>query len=109
MTIDNPDRSVTHRVEGDMSIYRAEALKRELLDALQRSDELELDLSGITEFDTTGLQLLLLLAREAHAAGKPLRLAGVGAVVAEVFGLLRLVPEQGPDGPLFGIFAGVRS
>ncbi len=78
--------SVSHRLalEGDMTIYHATALKEQLLHALDEHDRLELDLSGVTEIDTAGCQILVLARREADRLGKPLQLAGVSASVAEV-------------------------
>ena len=49
------------------------------------ADRLELDLSRVDEIDSAGLQLLLLLRREAQAQGKPF---GVGARSAAVDDLL---------------------
>jgi anti-anti-sigma regulatory factor len=47
-----------------MTIYQAQAQKEQLLAALAATEHLELDLSAVTEMDTAGLQLLLLLKRE---------------------------------------------
>lgn len=63
-------------VEGSMTIYDAVADKKILLDALDNSLELEIDLSGVTGMDTAGVQLLALVKREALKAGKALRLTG---------------------------------
>lgn len=62
-------------VDGALTIYEAAASKKILIDALAGAGELEIDLSQVTEIDTAGMQLLVLLKREAQAAGKPLRLA----------------------------------
>lgn len=75
---------------GEMTIYRAAELKPALLDALGQSEEIEIDLAGVGEMDTSGVQLLMLLKREAAAAGKTLRLAGHSPAVLEVFELLGL-------------------
>jgi len=61
-------------MEGPMTIYEAAENKRMLLEALGRASELEIDLSGVTEMDTAGIQLLLLAKREAAKAGKAVRL-----------------------------------
>ena len=62
-------------MEGAMTIYEAAQNKRTLLEALERNAEIEIDLSGVTEMDTAGIQLLILAKREATAANKVLRLA----------------------------------
>jgi anti-anti-sigma factor len=76
--------------EGEMTIYQVSELKPALLDALAHSDEIELDLSAVSELDTSGVQLLMLMKREALATGKALKLSGHSAAVLEVFELLGL-------------------
>jgi anti-sigma B factor antagonist len=73
-----------------MTIYHAAELKPALFDALARSDAIELDLSAVSELDTSGVQLLMLLKREAVAAGKSLTLTGHSPAVLEVFEILGL-------------------
>ena len=54
----------------DLTIYHALEQKATLLDALDHTDDLELDLSPVAEIDTAGLQLLILLKKEAQRSGK---------------------------------------
>lgn len=54
----------------DLTIYHALDQKQMLLDALNARSELELDLSGVREIDTAGLQLLVMLKKEALRTGK---------------------------------------
>ncbi|MBX3350214.1 MAG: STAS domain-containing protein [Nitrospira sp.] len=61
-------------VAGEMTIYSALELKPRLLGALRGSNRLELEVDGVTEVDTAGLQLLFLLKREATATGKEMEL-----------------------------------
>lgn len=84
------DDHLSLHAEGDMTIYHAAELKPVLLAALEESDKIELDLSAVTELDTSGVQLLMLIKREAVAAGKALKLCGHSAAVLEVFELLGL-------------------
>ncbi|GHA80904.1 STAS domain-containing protein [Cognatilysobacter bugurensis] len=58
------------RLEGDLTISRAAELKAHLLDALV--GPLEVDLSGVTAIDGAGLQLLVMLGREAARRGVPI-------------------------------------
>ena len=62
-------------IDGAMTIYDAVANKNALLEALSATAELEIDLARVTEMDTAGVQLLVLVKREAQKAGKALRLA----------------------------------
>ena len=75
---------------GEMTIYNAAELKPALLHALDEGKEIEIDLAGISEMDTSGVQLLMLMKREAVVAGKALKLARHSPAVLEVFELLRL-------------------
>lgn len=64
---------VTRRAfAGDFTIYRVAELKAGLLDLLAEAERIELDLSGVERMDSAGCQLLMLVKREASAAGKTL-------------------------------------
>lgn len=73
---------------GELTIYRAAELQQQLQAALQHGGgSLEVDLSGVTELDTAGLQLLIALKKSAQEAGGQLSLTGHSAAVIEVFEL----------------------
>ena len=57
-------------IQENMTIYQAQAQKDLLLSALAGTDSLELDLSRVAEIDTAGLQILMLVKREAARGGK---------------------------------------
>jgi anti-sigma B factor antagonist len=83
--------ATTLRLDGELTIYRAAELKAELLEALEAApDALEVDLSGVSEIDSAGVQLLMLAKRRAQAVQRTLRLVGHSAAVVEVFELLDL-------------------
>jgi anti-sigma B factor antagonist len=90
MTTADQQDSAALRIEGEMSIYRAAELKQILLDALKASPTLDVDLSGVTEFDTAGLQLLMLAKKTAQQAGGDLRLSAHSPAVVDVLELLNL-------------------
>lgn len=75
------------RVEGEMTIFRAAELKPQLLcsPALQ-----SLDLVGVTEIDTAGVQLLLMARRAAQAEGGKLELVASSPAVDDVLALLNV-------------------
>lgn len=78
-----------------LTIYNATAMKQVLLDPLGQASELELDLSQVEEMDSAGLQLLVLLKREAGAAGKRVNLSGHSAAVIRVFDLYNMAAYFG--------------
>ena len=77
--------SQTLRIEGELTIYRAMELKPLLF---AQPPVTELDLSGVTEFDSAGLQLLMLAKKMALAQGRPLALVRPSPVVTQVLELL---------------------
>lgn len=85
----------TLRIDGELSIYRAAELKPVLLQAVESSPVLEIDLSGVVEFDTAGVQLLLLAKRCATERGHELRLVRHSAAVVDVLQLLDLAAHFG--------------
>lgn len=82
--------SRTLRIEGELTIYRAEELKQVLLGTTADSAPLELDLSAVTEIDTAGVQLLMLAKKTALAQQRELRLVAHSPAVTDVFELLNL-------------------
>jgi anti-anti-sigma factor len=76
------------RVEGELTIYRAAELKDSLLAAVAAHASVEVDLSGVTEFDTAGVQVLILAKRAAKAREGQLHLVGHSPVVLDVMDLL---------------------
>ncbi len=78
------------KVDGDMTIYHAQELKDELLAYADASAGLDLDLSGVEELDSVGIQILLLLKKAADGEKKNLLISACSAAVREVLGLYRL-------------------
>lgn len=75
-------------IDGEMTIYRAADLKQELVDAVRKNPVLEVDLAGISELDTAGLQVLMVAKQAAAAAGHRLHLVAHSAAVIEIFEML---------------------
>ncbi|RZT05937.1 anti-anti-sigma factor [Duganella sp. CF402] len=78
-------------LDGELTIYRAADLKVTVLDALRKTRVLEIDLSGVTELDTAGLQVLMLAKQTATADQRELRLLQHSPAVVEIFEMLDLV------------------
>ncbi len=74
-------------IEGDFTIFVAEAIKARLLEALNEGGEIEVDLSGVSEMDSAGLQLMVAAKREAAAQEKALRFAGHSQAVLNTMDL----------------------
>lgn len=87
--------SQTLSLAKDLTIYHAQELKNTLLDALGSADDLELDLSLVSEIDTAGLQLLILLKKEAQRTGKRVAIVAHSQPVRAVIDFCNLAAELG--------------
>ncbi|MBI1752602.1 MAG: STAS domain-containing protein [Acidobacteria bacterium] len=80
---------------GELTIYTVGQAKQDLMNAFEGHAELELDLGGIEEIDSAGVQLLYWFKQLVLQRGRPLPITGHGAAVVEAFGLLNLVERFG--------------
>jgi anti-sigma B factor antagonist len=74
-------------ISDELTIYAVLALKDTLLSALAAGEALELDMSGISEIDGAGLQLLVMVKQAATASGKVLRLTNHSPAVLSLLDL----------------------
>ena len=79
-------------IHGELTIFRAMELKPVMLPNVPLE---EIDLSGVTEIDTAGVQLLMLAKQAALAGQRQLQLVGHSAAVIEVFELLNVAAYFG--------------
>jgi anti-anti-sigma factor len=80
---------------GDMTIYQAAAMKTALLDTWPATGAaIALDLGNVTEIDTCGLQIVLMLKQRAQAEGRSLNVAAASAAAREVLELSGLHTEE---------------
>jgi anti-sigma B factor antagonist len=89
---------------GELNIYFAGEVKPVLLDIVAKCDEAKINLAGVTEIDSAGVQLLLLLRREMVTREKTLCLCEQSHAVLEVMELYNLAaafaaaPDAASDG-----------
>lgn len=79
----------------DMTIYHVAAHKEAIVAALAAAERLELDLSAVPDIDTAGLQLLILLKREARAQAKTVVITGHSPAVREAIDFCNLAAQFG--------------
>lgn len=96
-----PRKSAVTRIaiEGELSIFTADAQRQNLLDAFGTGRELEVDLSQVSEFDSAGVQLMVAAKREAAQRNQPLRFTGHSPAVLDIIGLCNLVDHLGDPVP----------
>ncbi len=85
------------KVSDEMTIFQASELKPELLACLRHSshNEIEFDLSQVAEIDTSGVQLMLMLKRDAQRLEKTLTFTHHSPSVLAVIDLLNLGSNLG--------------
>ncbi len=79
----------------NLTIYNALTQKQTLLDALAATGKLELDLSQVSEMDTAGLQLLILLKKEAQRAGKCVSIVAHSQAVSSLIDFCNMAADFG--------------
>ena len=77
-------------VGGEMCIYEASELKENLMGVMEDPRHLEINLSKVTEMDSSGVQLLMLVKKEREEKGHSFGLSHHSDVVLDVFELLGL-------------------
>ena len=82
-------------INEDLTIYHALEHKQKLLDALAATSDLELDLSQVSEMDTAGLQLLIMLKKEALRTGKRVSIVAHSQAVRAVIDFCNMATEFG--------------
>ncbi|MGE6134207.1 STAS domain-containing protein [Aeromonas salmonicida] len=90
LNIETGEHKTLVKVSGEMTIYTAAELKQALTPLLYRQQTLELDLSGVSEMDSAGLQLLLAAKKTMQQGGYPLHLVMHSHAVLDALELCQL-------------------
>ncbi len=78
-------------ISGELTIYAAASVKDAMVAALGRNDDAcRVDVSQVSEIDTTGLQWLLMLQKACSSNAREFALTGSSEVVTEALELLHL-------------------
>lgn len=72
-------------IAGEMTIYQSSLLKEQLTALCTSAQIHELDLSEVTELDSSGFQLIALARREVQVRGHTLTVKRCSACVRQVF------------------------
>ena len=84
------DGSCAVHIDGEMTIYTAAEQKAVLFDEIENCDTLALELSGVDEIDSAGIQILMALKRQADQTECKLQLVNPSPSVCEVLDLFKL-------------------
>lgn len=82
-------------INDELTIYTAAEMKTRLLELLADNRLLEISLAGVSEIDSAGVQIILLLRREAERLEKELIFVNHSTAVLDVLELLNLVSYLG--------------
>lgn len=82
-------------IQDDMTIYSVQEQKLQLSAYLKTAKEAQIDLGGVTEIDSAGVQLLMFLKREAVSQNIKLSLTQHSQAVVDVLELLNLSKHFG--------------
>ncbi|MBI3382223.1 STAS domain-containing protein [Aquabacterium sp.] len=85
--------SITLTLDGELTVFTAEALKQRLLSALSGDAELLVDASAVAEVDGAGVQLLLAAQKAAAELGGGLTLQSATPPLIEALTLTDLLGE----------------
>lgn len=94
-TSGNGSTSCHLRLEGELTIFTAIDTKRRLLAPLLHCQQIDVDLSQVSDIDSAGLQLMLLAKREATAKGKNICFVAHGPAVQKALELCQLTSYFG--------------
>lgn len=78
------------KINEAMTVFHAKTLKQALLASLADADVLTLNLSDVMEIDTAGLQILMLLKKEALKQQKSLSLSNHSLAVVDLLEISQL-------------------
>jgi anti-anti-sigma factor len=94
MTNPSPQGETAARValEGELTVYTVAEVKETLAKAMESADDIEVDLSGVSEVDTAGVQLMLIAKR---SAGKRIVFSHHPAAVLRLIDLAGLASALG--------------
>lgn len=90
MTCEVEKRSGVIRIRGEMTIYSATAVSDGLFAAIEGEPLVSIDLSGVSEVDTTGVQILLMAQRSCASRDVSFATVNSSDAMREALGLLRL-------------------
>lgn len=84
-------------ITGELTIYTAKEWRDRLMNEMTGSDDIQVDLTDVSEIDSAGLQLLLSMQRQAGIEGRHLQFGQCSSAVSTLFDFTRLMPSLNSD------------
>jgi anti-anti-sigma factor len=73
ITVESHEAMESIRLAGELTIFNVSEMWRSMLQLLNGTEEIEIDLHGVSEIDTAGIQLLMLLKMAVEKRGRSAR------------------------------------
>ena len=77
-------------IEGELTIFTVSKLRESILPLIEKNDEIEIDLSRVSEVDAAAMQFMVSAKQEAILRGKTLRYTGHNKPVLDMIDLCDL-------------------
>jgi len=78
-------------IEGELTIYTAAEYKKYLIENFEVDKELEVDLEGVDEIDSCGLQLLAAISKQLSNNGSEIKIIATSDVARDALETSRLL------------------
>jgi len=92
--MDNKDNKSFLSIDGELTIYTASEYKKYLVKKFNSEKILEVDLKGVEEIDTCGLQLLASMCKQLSDNGSELKIIAASDVANEALETSRLMTDM---------------
>lgn len=94
---DSPNKHAFLAIRGEFTIFSAHQIKAQLLEIITNTEttDIDIDLADVTDIDTAGLQLMLMVKQEASAAGRNVHFVRHSDEVLELINLCNLAGQFG--------------
>jgi len=81
-------------IDGELTIYTATEYKNYLVENFSPDHALEIDLKGVEEIDTSGLQLLAAMSKQLSGEGNEINIVAISDVAKEALETSRLMTDM---------------
>jgi anti-sigma B factor antagonist len=92
--MDNKNNKSLLSIDGELTIYTANEYKKYLVGKFNSEKPLEVDLKGVEEIDTCGLQLLAAMCKQLSDNGSELKIIEASDVANEALETSRLMTDM---------------
>ena len=93
LKIRNYKNKSTLKIDGELTIYTAQEYKKHLVEKFTPFKFLEVDLEGVEEIDSCGLQLLAAMSKQLSDSGSEINIIAASDVAKDALDVSRLMTD----------------